>query len=208
MPTFVFNGPDKAIEVTFGAGELNVTTDLLEEIYEPWKIWFNSSDNSKFGPAFGFSGGEPADDVESLGITLFLETGWCIVPFIANAGNYKWRLVGNLFTRDPSSDLVCTDAIDITANLFFNQRTSTLPTTTTVTVAGSNVITGDIADVPAAVQTGMSAQGYSAALATKMDQIQFTIPGYMDVNTLYMNDTEIIGIGRTGDGFRGIGEPA
>lgn len=40
-----------------------------------------------------------------------------------------------------------------------------------VTVGGVNVITGDIADVPAKVQTGMSAQGYTSARAGNIDNL-------------------------------------
>jgi len=40
-----------------------------------------------------------------------------------------------------------------------------------VTVGGVNIITGDIADVPARVQTGLTSQGYTAARATHLEEI-------------------------------------
>jgi len=40
-----------------------------------------------------------------------------------------------------------------------------------VTVGGVNIITGDIADVPARVQTGLTSQGYTTARATHLEEI-------------------------------------
>ena len=41
----------------------------------------------------------------------------------------------------------------------------------TLVLSGQNVITGDIADVPARVQTGLTAQGYTAARAASLDHL-------------------------------------
>jgi hypothetical protein len=45
-----------------------------------------------------------------------------------------------------------------------------------VTVGGVNVITGDIADVPAKVQTGMTSQGYTTTRALQLDGIGGVAP--------------------------------
>ncbi|MFA5900597.1 MAG: hypothetical protein WC829_15970 [Hyphomicrobium sp.] len=45
-----------------------------------------------------------------------------------------------------------------------------------VTVGGVNVITGDIADVPAKVQTGMTSQGYTTTRAVQLDSIGGVAP--------------------------------
>lgn len=44
-----------------------------------------------------------------------------------------------------------------------------------VSVGGVNVITGDIADIPAKVQTGLTSQGYTNARATKIDTISTNV---------------------------------
>ncbi len=96
MPDIVtFDGPNKLIvEISLpGDNELD-----LVEIYSEWKVFVQTSDNSKFLQAFTPVGGDPITGTESLGITYFLENGWRIRPAETS---HKLTIVGNLFTREP-----------------------------------------------------------------------------------------------------------
>jgi len=115
----------------------------------------------------------------------------------------------DVFDRTPLSP---TTAVDIDVNVLEVEIR-------TITLSGTNVITGDIADVPNQVQTGMTAQGYTTNLATKLDasaddttsikaktdQMQFTVANHLDVNIQYLNDAELIGDGTGGNSWRGLG---
>lgn len=74
----------------------------------------------------------------------------------------------------------------------------------TIVSTSDAVITGDIADIPAAVQTGMTAQGYTAARANSIDSMQASIDALNDfnpatdvvsANVKYVNNIEVKGTG-------------
>ncbi len=71
-----------------------------------------------------------------------------------------------------ASDNTTQSLIDTTGGPIFAAPDQVYVTTIT-TSAG--VITGDIADVPAAVQSGMTAQGYTTARAPKIDSLDATV---------------------------------
>lgn len=67
-----------------------------------------------------------------------------------------------------------TSIIAATSYSIHNDYTG-VPDVSVVTVSGSNVITGDISDVSAQVQAGLTSQGYSTARATKLDNLDAAI---------------------------------
>jgi hypothetical protein len=81
--------------------------------------------------------------------------------------------------------------------------------TSVVNTASAPVITGDISQVPAAVQSGLSAQGYTTARAAKIDSIATAAEvvtaidaAAPSVNLAKVNDLTIIGSGNAVDPFR------
>jgi hypothetical protein len=88
-----FDGIYKIIYVNEGETDLNVQSDL----YSNWKEWVQVRDNAKYEQAFTAIGGQPISDVQSVGITYFLENGWRIQPW---PGNYVLTIDGNLYTRE------------------------------------------------------------------------------------------------------------
>jgi hypothetical protein len=94
-----FDGPNKLVRLSNGAG----TIVVKEDIYSPWKEWALIADNLKYFAALRSTGGDPLPgEGEFLGSTFFLINGW------------KLRLVddviidGNLFTEDGSSPYTTT----------------------------------------------------------------------------------------------------
>lgn len=74
---FVFDGPNKRINLTSGT-----TTLDIRDIWSQWVNWLQLSDNSKFAQAFKQVGGDSIDAVAgtSIPIYCFLLNGWKIKP--------------------------------------------------------------------------------------------------------------------------------
>lgn len=160
-----------------GAAPIITTMDLLADIYSPW-VRHRDADDGDYAPiAFDRSGGAETGPGQNAPTELKLrnDLGWRLV--LANYP-HELNIVGNL--RPSDAALLMFDQTPLTATGAYSRiESSANLITRTITVAGGNVITGDIADVPAAVQTGMTAQGYTPALATELDDIPTAVWDYV-----------------------------
>jgi hypothetical protein len=145
-----FDGTYRIIYVNEGETELDVQIDL----YSNWKEWVQVRDHAKYAQAFTAIGGQPISDIQSVGITYFLENGWRIQPW---PGDYILTIDGNLYTREAgenpiipvsgvSTALTRSNLVDliIAEPVLSGNVVITIPANTEVTVTANSVI--DIVD--------------------------------------------------------------
>lgn len=200
MPVITFDGDNKHINATFGPSETVVTTDIENEIYDVWKDWVVTGDNSKLGALFFPSGGDDYGNGEFSGIGLLLADDWCIRP--VSDHDIYWTLRGNLFPSDPNDLLFCRTGMTGGAQAFVERRTSTLPTIREVgtgtlsseqqaqlaqaanlTVALDGTFTAaDILRIAAAVLAGKTSGQPTAPIYRNLSDTANTVTGVVDAN--------------------------
>lgn len=79
--SYTFDGPNKLIILSTGTNVVSV-----RDIWSRWADWFQTSDNSKYLPAFEQVGGQAIDlsAGTSIPIFAFLKNGWKVRPQEAN----------------------------------------------------------------------------------------------------------------------------
>lgn len=93
----------QVIQVPSSTGYIDL--DIKSEVYNEWKLWVATSDNSKYLQALYSVGGDPLPGDKALGSTFFLINGWKIRPYSAD---HTFRVNGNLYCDDGSSPFVPT----------------------------------------------------------------------------------------------------
>lgn len=127
-----FNGLTKRIIVNSGESAISVKAD----IYSGWKRWILISSNSSYLQALRVIGGDPVGGGQFAGDIYFLMNGWQVEI------GHMVNISGILYHDDGISPYVVLPAGGVIATV------SSLAQTLTTTVP---VVTGDLADVPAAV---------------------------------------------------------
>jgi hypothetical protein len=154
MATIVTFDPVALIIEEVDAGGV-ATNDLsVLEVYSEWKdALLADPTRLAWPPAFRVVGGDPVSGAQSLGSTFFLSNGWRIRP-----AEYSHRLVlhGNLFT-DPAGDSPFVPTLGAYTVVV---ETATSNLIDTITVGGVDQAT---------VQAALTAQGYTAIRAPKID---------------------------------------
>lgn len=74
---YTFDAANKLIILSLGTVSMSV-----RDVYSRWKEWVQTSDNSKYLPAFSTTGGDPIDESAGTSIPayMFLTNGWRIRP--------------------------------------------------------------------------------------------------------------------------------
>lgn len=80
------------------------TVDVEQDIYSEWKKWMLLGVNDKYEHAFDTTGGDPISATSEVAPYFFLknDSGWRIK---GPEEDGTFRLVGNLFARDPDVDI-------------------------------------------------------------------------------------------------------
>lgn len=128
-----FNGVTKRITVNAGVTSLDIRSD----VYSAWVRWIEREDNARFLRAMRFSGADPIPGGET-GVTFFMTNGWKL-EYDANVVAVN----GVLYSDNYATAFWSADD----APLF----PATVSALVNSAVTTQNVVTGDLATVPAAV---------------------------------------------------------
>lgn len=162
-----FNGTLKQIVVNAGVTSLSIRQD----VYSAWVRWVEREDNARYLPAMRFSGGDPIPGGET-GVTFFMTNGWKLI-YDANVV----AIDGVLY-----SDNYATPFWSANNDPIFPATVSALVNSAVTT---QNVVTGDLASVPAAVWAyvartltdGLTAQQIADAVVANSKTL--TVPKYL-----------------------------
>lgn len=128
-----FDGPAKQIVVNESVTALSVRDD----VYSAWVRWLERDDNTKYLPAMRFSGADPIPGGET-GVTFFVTNGWKLI-YDANLVAVSGVLYSDNFPTAFWS-AAGQPLLPATVSALVNSAVTT-----------QNVVTGDLATVPAAV---------------------------------------------------------
>ena len=128
-----------------------LTVNVIDDLYELWKLWVKTADNAKYIPAFRPDGGAPLTATLSQGSYIFLnnEEGWRIRP-AENDGTYNF--VGNLVPENVDLPI-----ISPTVGAYTVLINGLQPITQTIST-GSGVLPSDVTDIAQAVWDRTKAQ--------------------------------------------------
>lgn len=157
---FTFQFTTSKIEID--SGVFDVDCSLL---YDAIKLAQASEEGILYDRIAQGSGLNQLGPGVQVGITVELLGAWQLrFP----EGNYIARTAGGNLIGGPGGDPIAYSAGVQT--LLIQSAASTV-----VTAQGSPVITGDISQVPAAVQSGLTAQGYTSTRAPKLDKLDASV---------------------------------
>ena len=167
MATVSFDGPNKCIDIVFGAGESAFSLDV-KYYYSRWKDWMLVGTNSKYLQAMSSAGGDPLGGTQYLGAAFFLENGWAYCPFpYAGINHTVLTLVGDVFPRTSGTPIIDYTDVPVGQNLFVYNQTSSLPTLQIVTTSGISPTQQQIRDAMTLAPTsGPSANSVDDKLNT------------------------------------------
>ena len=151
MTTYTFDGLSLTIKPN------NSSSFSAEDLYSRWKEWVQLSDNSKYPFAFRTAGGDPIGGGQSVAPYYFLNTtdGWRIRPYEAN---YELRIAGNLYSDDANLAMFVPTLGNHTVTIIIERSASAIE----ISVGGAD---------QAAFQSALTAQGYTAVRAIKLDNL-------------------------------------
>ena len=153
---------------------LDVTTVTATELYSRWADWITLSDNIKYLPAFRTAGGDDLGGGLSIPPYYFLQNSWRVRPMEANQ---TCVINGNLFVDGGGDPIVAT-------------------------LGTFNVLVKSVVPVQA---QGISTSGSTAPtaedIATAVLAAAQATPIHAD--TKKMNGATVLGIGTSGDKWRG-----
>lgn len=153
---YTFDGPNKLIILSSGTTSVDV-----KDLYSRWKEWVQESTNSTYEVAFTSIGGESIGVGLNVATYVFLNTtaGWRIRP---QESDHELTITGNLYSVDPNLNLFVPTLGGYTALVTIERSASAIA----VTVGGIDQAT---------VQAALTAQGYTTARSTKLDNIDVAI---------------------------------
>jgi hypothetical protein len=154
----IFDGSNHRIILEASDGD---TVEAIDGIYSRWKDWVVGDDGSKYVEAFVESFGSNAiGGGKKAGAYVFLNTagGWRIRP---REAAHELTIVGNVYP-----DVEGVSMFAPTLGVF--QIQINLERSSLTQIAGGSIVTQ--------VQAGMTAQGYTSARATLLDELDASDP--------------------------------
>ncbi len=148
--SYTFDGINKTITPT------DALSFTIADMYSRWKEWVLEG-NSQYSTAFRSVAGDPISDTQNIAPYYFLNTvdGWRIRPF---ESDYELIITGNLYSEDSDLPLFVPTIGNFTVTVIIERSSAAIA----VTVGGIDQAT---------VQTALTAQGYTTARATKIDNL-------------------------------------
>lgn len=153
--SYTFDGANKLIILN------GTSTFTVKDLYSRWKDWVQTSDNSKYVYAFRSVGGDPIGTGQTVAPYIFLNTtdGWRIRPY---ESSHELRITGNLYSEDSSLSMFVPTVGAYTVTVIIERSSAAIA----VTVGGVDQAT---------VQAALTAQGYTASRATKIDNLDVAV---------------------------------
>ena len=174
---YTFDPANKLIILSSGTVSMGV-----RDVYSRWKEWVQTSDNSKYLPAFSTTGGDPIDVAAGTSIPayMFLLNGWRIRP---QESNHTLKVYDGVLVVSGGGDPFVNTTGSFVVRINYSQP-----------VQAITVSTGGGSGAPTAEEN--AAAILAAAQITPIHS-----------NTQLINDAEVIGDGTEGDDWRGVGVP-
>ena len=151
----------------------------IRTIYSRWKDWVQSSDNAKYHPAFSVVGGDELGGGLFVASYFFLENGWKIRP---KEESHTLVLTGNISVQGGGIPLVPTLGVyNVSAQY--------------VTPVAAQGIATSGSSGPSAGQIAEAVRAEIAIELSRINSLNFTVPGKVDANIHAVNNIAVQGAG-------------